>query len=180
MTPEEKKAKRKARAKSYYEANKERIRAKHKAHYAANKEKFAAAHKAYYEANKEVLLAGSRAWKAANKDKHKEQSRRSYLKNKDLVNERAVARAKTNPAKSCEVRNAVRAGPAVPQWVDRKACEHFYELAANWNDIWPDDPVEVDHIVPLKSKVVCGLHVHWNLQVLRSTDNRKKADKITL
>jgi len=38
--------------------------------------------------------------------------------------------------------------------------------------------MEVDHIIPLNSKDVCGLHVIWNLQYLPIGANRKKGNKL--
>ena len=68
---------------------------------------------------------------------------------------------------------------ATPSWLDNEMkwmIEEIYELAkvrtGMTNIKW-----QVDHIVPLKGKKVCGLHVPWNLQVITQEDNYRKHNK---
>ena len=37
---------------------------------------------------------------------------------------------------------------------------------------------EVDHIIPIAGKNVCGLHVPWNLAVVTMAENRAKSNRV--
>ncbi|MFN9111785.1 MAG: hypothetical protein ACK5XN_17105 [Bacteroidota bacterium] len=89
-----------------------------------------------------------------------------------------LAWAKANPHKLAEVCRArqARKAKACPQWVDRSALAEFYKLARR---LTLETGIKhcVDHIVPLKNKIVCGLHVPANLQVITVSENARKGNK---
>jgi hypothetical protein len=53
-----------------------------------------------------------------------------------------------------------------PKWADLEKIKKIY--------IDCPDGMTVDHIIPLRGKLVSGLHVHSNLQYLTKSDNSKK------
>ena len=137
----------------------------------------------------------SKKWRAENKDKVKEHVEK-YLKpwlekNKDYVRESTRIRMKkwrkynaesvkkvANSPKMKAYRSARRAltKKASPDWRNDFFIEEIYELAAMRTKMLGFD-WHVDHIVPLKSKAVCGLHCEQNMQVIPAVDNVSKGNR---
>jgi 5-methylcytosine-specific restriction endonuclease McrA len=64
---------------------------------------------------------------------------------------------------------------ATPAWADAVEIRKVYKEAKRLTRETGELHV-VDHIVPKMSKYVCGLHVHWNLQVIHWLPNAKKGN----
>lgn len=119
--------------------------------------------KHYYERNKNIYLRRCRNWATLNKDK-----RAGYYKKWVTA----------NPDKRSELHSHRRAtkARATVIWANRKAIREIFTKAVLLTE---DTGIEyqVDHIVPLQSKVVCGLHCEQNLQILTRIDNIKKGNR---
>lgn len=119
---------------------------------------------------------------------------RYYAKNRDAV----IARAQTRPdADKRAYRDAwkrankvqVRADTknrrrkhrlATPTWLTREQKSEMralYQTAITLTQTTGEAYV-VDHIYPLRSEVVCGLHVPWNLRVMTRHENLRKANRL--
>lgn len=128
------------------------------------------------------------------KEEVKDRKNAWYLENREVV----IAKAKTRPAELLrEYRNAwkqnnlvqVRADTkarrrkhknATPPWLTRKQkgeIRQLYEMAITMTKTTGEQYV-VDHIIPLRSPDVCGLHVPWNLRVITQEENLRKSNKI--
>jgi 5-methylcytosine-specific restriction endonuclease McrA len=69
---------------------------------------------------------------------------------------------------------------ATPPWLTRKQkseIRQLYQMAITMTQTTGEQYV-VDHIVPLRSHEVCGLHVPWNLRVITQEENLKKSNKL--
>ena len=120
--------------------------------------------------------------------------RRYYEKNKEAVKARANARPKSevtrykrmhkerNPDyyKALTSVRKRRHRNATPRWLttgQKLAIRNLYLQAMELTRITGERYV-VDHIVPLISDEVCGLHVPWNLRVITQEENLKKSNKL--
>jgi len=65
---------------------------------------------------------------------------------------------------------------AMPAWANQFFIEEAYDLARR-REAATGIEWHVDHIVPLRSAVVCGLHVENNLRVIPATSNMAKGNR---
>ena len=71
-------------------------------------------------------------------------------------------------------RNAVHK-KACPIWADKNAIKKIYETATDLSNA-TGIVYEVDHVIPVRHALVCGLHVEHNLQILPKNENRAKSN----
>ena len=66
-----------------------------------------------------------------------------------------------------------------PKWLSKSQQKEILSIYKKCREISERTGVkhEVDHIVPLRGRKICGLHVPWNLQILTKTDNAKKGNR---
>lgn len=160
--------------KAWHAANREKQLLAKKASYQANREQALVNQKAYYQANRDVLLAYQVKWRAENNDK-----KRDYYQRTAEVQRAASRRWKAENPDRQRSNEAVRRTRMrnSPPWADRCAMAAIYREARELRALGID--CEVDHIIPLRGKHVSGLHVHTNLRVLLTEDNRRKAARFS-
>lgn len=154
--------------KEYHVVNAEVERRARLSRYKANPEKGRAACRRFYMANREREIRRRTEW-----------TRKWQRENPELVNAKN-ARWRKQHRDKCNVKFArYRATKlnATPPWVNLGAIESVYAEAAK-KTRETGIVHHVDHIVPLRGKTVCGLHVPWNLQVLPATENARKANRL--
>lgn len=130
--------------------------------------------------NKEQILRDRSAGKNVNKRQQKfrknnlEKSRKIWrdwaLNNTDYIQARNKKRSHENREyfrHHMALRRA-RFLQAIPNWSDKQKIKEIYDNCPTG--------FHVDHIVPLANPVVCGLHVHNNLQYLSPHDNFSKGN----
>jgi 5-methylcytosine-specific restriction endonuclease McrA len=124
------------------------------------------AKEAYYQRNKETIIAKARSTPNDLKNAYRAAWREN---NTDWV--RADTKARRRKHRE-----------ATPKWLtarQKAEIRNLYIIAITMTKTTGERYV-VDHIVPLRSDVVCGLHVPWNLRVITQEENLAKSNRHVL
>ena len=124
-------------------------------------------HVHYYANDAEKFINKSRAWRKSNLEKARIFARISgsawSKRNRPIRSANGAAR----------YANKVK---AVPLWANRKYIVAVYAESRRLTETTGIQH-HVDHIVPLKHPLVCGLHVHYNLSAIPAIENLLKNNR---
>lgn len=137
-------------------------------HYSENKEGYAEMRAKYYKNNTEKMQSKNKEWVSENREELRQYKREWF---------------KDNPGKTAEYSASRRTKKlqATPAWANQFFIEEFYSQSAELSRIAKDGiKFHVDHIIPLVSDLVCGLHCEVNLQILTARDNQTKSNKFAI
>lgn len=175
----------------WYEKNKTHVIAKTAAWRVANPDLYKQRNQAYYRAtydlrktkvkeyalkNRERENRRKTAWRRANLEKQRLVEERYRTTNRDACNGRIKTWKRLNRDR-VTIYTLVRGKgvkQATPSWANFAAIKAIYQQAASMRQSGQD--VHVDHIVPIFSKKVCGLHWEGNLRIVPRIENLKKCN----
>lgn len=164
-----------AAAAKYREENRAALRQKNRDYRVANPGLDAA----YYRANADRIKAGARAYRAANADKvaiyFRALDQTPARREQNRARLSAWKKAHPDRVNADTARRQLRLYQAYPAWADDELIGELYALARLRTQL-TGIPWEVDHIVPLNSDLVCGLHWEGNLQVIPAAANLAKSN----
>lgn len=132
----------------------------------------------WYADNREVALANTKAWQEANLEAHRatKKAYRDSRLDETRARWRAWRDANRHVVKALRAQRRAAQKLAVVAWADPAAIRAVYAHAALLS-MTTGTPHSVDHIVPLQSPVVCGLHVEHNLRAIPCLENESKGNR---
>jgi len=130
-------------------------------------------------ANREKKRANSLKWQIKNPERSRKNKRKHYLNNLERMRE-LRRKWRTTHVNETSMHNAKRRAAkkqAIAAWGDENSIKEFYVKRTELTKLTGIQH-HVDHIYPLTSDWVCGLHVENNLQILTEAENITKGNRV--
>ena len=161
MTSEERKVARKATLDKYNAS--EKRKATQQRYHEKNKELCAARVKESHAKKLDYYSTKSMQWAEENKERHLQNRRNHYFRNSAVE----IARVRKRQGK-------IKQGNISMSHAEQAEVQGMYDFCKIFKGF------EIDHIIPLNGRMVSGLHVLGNLQVLPMISNRSKGNKFNV
>lgn len=145
--------------KQWYLKNRQKVIDRIKRNYKKNPEKVKERIKLWCKAHPDIKRRYSNEYRKRHPEKRKETCRKYQQTHK----EKECAKTMKYYANKLK---------ALPKWITKEQIKQIENIYIN-----RPKGYQIDHIIPLQSKTVCGLHVPWNLQYLTKIENIKKGNK---
>lgn len=153
----------------YYSDDPEKYRALSREDHRRHRDRNVARMATYREENPDIMKAASKSWRDRNTEKIKQSIKKWKTENKDRL-------------RGYDASRIISEVQATPDWLTSSERKLIREVYASAKIISEEtgEKHHVDHIVPLVSKYVCGLHVPWNLRVIPALENLRKGASFDL
>lgn len=145
---------------------KDRANAARRLKYLVDPEKFRQRSRDNRRNNPEACNLSCLRSKDKNRKHYAEYAKNYYHKNAESLRPKRRERA---------MRRVLAEKRATPAWANQQSILEIYRLASEMSS--SACIYHVDHIVPIRSKIVCGLHVESNLRVISSSANQAKGNR---